>query len=149
MAAVKPKGYRFLVTAGNTRERIDAVRDWGNIFTGNTGFEIAKALATAGGVDLLTSNPAHLAAASAPIRSSGFTSHEDLKRALATLLSQTAYDAVFMTAAVGCLRPQPTPNFPLPVSFFAMSWKSSQDRSLPVGTFTPAADSASVFANAT
>ena len=28
---------RFLVTAGNTRERIDRVRDWGNIFTGNTG----------------------------------------------------------------------------------------------------------------
>jgi phosphopantothenate-cysteine ligase len=106
MAAVKPKGYRFLVTAGNTRERIDAVRDWGNIFTGNTGFEIAKALATAGGVDLLTSNPAHLAAASAPIRSSGFTSHEDLKRALATLLSQTAYDAVFMTAAVADYKPE-------------------------------------------
>ena len=28
---------RFLVTAGNTRERIDRVRDWGNVFTGNTG----------------------------------------------------------------------------------------------------------------
>ncbi len=27
---------RFLVTAGNTREMIDRVRDWGNIFTGNT-----------------------------------------------------------------------------------------------------------------
>ena len=36
---------RVLITAGNTRERIDDVRDWGNIFSGNTGFGIAKALA--------------------------------------------------------------------------------------------------------
>ena len=27
----------FLVTAGSTREKIDQVRDWGNIFTGKTG----------------------------------------------------------------------------------------------------------------
>ena len=27
----------FLVTAGPTREKIDAVREWGNIFSGNTG----------------------------------------------------------------------------------------------------------------
>ena len=41
---------------------IDRVRDWGNIFTGNSGYEIAKALAEAGGdVDLLTSNRSHLA----------------------------------------------------------------------------------------
>jgi hypothetical protein len=53
---------RFLVTAGNTRERIDRVRDWGNVFTGNTGFAIARALAaTARRGDLLTSNRAHLA----------------------------------------------------------------------------------------
>ena len=31
-------GKRFLVTAEH--ERIDAVRDWGNIFTGNTGLAI-------------------------------------------------------------------------------------------------------------
>ena len=100
------KGYRFLVTAGNTRELIDAVRDWGNIFTGNTGLEIARALAAAGDVDLLTSNPAHLAAASPPVRASGFTSHEDLKRALATFVNQIVYDAVFMTAAVADYKPQ-------------------------------------------
>ncbi len=51
---------RFLVTAGNTREMIDRVRDWGNIFTGNTGYAIAKALAEKGDVDLLTSNAAHV-----------------------------------------------------------------------------------------
>ena len=52
---------RFLVTAGNTRERIDEVRDWGNIFTGNTGFRIARALSEVGDVDLLTSNRGHIA----------------------------------------------------------------------------------------
>jgi len=98
---------RFLVTAGNTRERIDDVRDWGNIFTGNTGFEIAKALAAAGEVDLLTSNREHLAsAAAATIRASGFVTHEELKGAIATLLARGAYDAVFMTAAVTDYKPQ-------------------------------------------
>ena len=42
---------RFLVTAGNTREMIDRVRDWGNVFTGNTGFAIAQALAAHGEVE--------------------------------------------------------------------------------------------------
>ena len=98
---------RFLVTAGNTRERIDDVRDWGNIFTGNTGFEIAKALAAAGEVDLLTSNREHLAsAAAATIRASGFVTHEELKGAIATLLARGIYDAVFMTAAVADYKPQ-------------------------------------------
>src|SRR5436190_14632165 len=59
---------RFLVTAGNTRENIDRVRDWGNIFTGNTGYAIAGALAKLGDVDLLTSNRAHLAALEKPIQ---------------------------------------------------------------------------------
>ena len=98
---------RFLVTAGNTRERIDDVRDWGNIFTGNTGFEIAKALAGVGEVDLLTSNREHLAtAATAAVRASGFVTHEELKGAIATLLARGIYDAVFMTAAVADYKPQ-------------------------------------------
>ena len=69
---------RFLVTAGNTRERIDRVRDWGNIFTGNTGYGIATALAALGEVDLLTSNRAHAAEADERVRgvrASVFTSH--------------------------------------------------------------------------
>ena len=86
---------------------IDRVRDWGNIFTGNTGYEIAKALADAGGdVDLLTSNRSHLAEVlHAPRRPSGslhavaFTSHEQLKRELASLTAHQTYDAVLMTAA--------------------------------------------------
>src|SRR4051812_4378949 len=86
---------RFLVTAGNTRERIDAVRDWGNIFTGNTGLAIARALSAAGEVDLLTSNPAHLASLASepqraphPVRATGFVSHAELKGALAALMGR-------------------------------------------------------------
>jgi phosphopantothenate---cysteine ligase (CTP) len=99
---------RFLVTAGNTRERIDAVRDWGNVFTGNTGLVIAQALAGVGEVDLLTSNRDHLAslAAPSPIHASGFTSHEELKGSLAALMARHRYAAVFMTAAVADYKPR-------------------------------------------
>ena len=102
---------RFLVTAGNTRERIDQVRDWGNIFTGNTGRAIARELATAGEVDLLTSNQNHLhelkdgAGLPHAIHASGFTSHAELKEALAALMGRQQYHAVFMTAAVADYRP--------------------------------------------
>lgn len=98
---------RFLVTAGNTRERIDLVRDWGNIFTGNTGLAIAMALAPIGQVDLLTSNRVHLAQVKEhpAIRGLGFTEHAELKGALAALMSAQAYDAVFMTAAVADYKP--------------------------------------------
>jgi len=103
---VKP-ALRFLVTAGNTREPIDSVRDWGNIFTGNTGFEIARALTTAGEVDLLTSNRSHVAEApAASIRATHFTTHEALKDALSALMGRVPYDAVFMTAAVADYKPQ-------------------------------------------
>jgi phosphopantothenate---cysteine ligase (CTP) len=102
---------RFLVTAGNTREKIDDVRDWGNLFTGNTGFRIARALAEAGDVHLLTSNRAHLAELAAGatdgrrVTGSPFTSHSELRGALAALLAAERYDAVFMTAAVADYRP--------------------------------------------
>lgn len=102
---------RFLVTAGNTRERIDQVRDWGNIFTGNTGFDIARALAVIGEVDLLTSNRQHLAQIEAGLdlphtmRGSAFTAHAELRGALAALMKTQSYDAVFMTAAVADYKP--------------------------------------------
>lgn len=116
---------RFLVTAGNTREKIDRVRDWGNIFTGATGLRIARALAEVGDVDLLTSNRAHLAELSGDspasadsatsgrsslprIAGSAFTNHAELRGALAALMARQAYDAVFMTAAVADYRPAGT-----------------------------------------
>src|SRR5436190_9085054 len=96
---------RFLVTAGNTREKIDRVRDWGNIFTGNTGYAIACELAKLGEVDLLTSNRPHLAALERPIHGTPFASHQELKAALEAVLGQNQYDAIFMTAAVADYRP--------------------------------------------
>lgn len=108
---INPGPRRFLVTAGNTREKIDSVRDWGNIFTGNTGMAIAKAMAAAGEVDLLTSNRVHLDELSRvtigphAVRASGYASHEELKGALAALMARGRYDAVFMTAAIADYRP--------------------------------------------
>lgn len=97
---------RFLVTAGNTRELIDRVRDWGNIFTGNTGYNIARELARLGQVDLLTSNQEHLKSASTDrIDAMGFRSHDDLMNAIAAKLKAHSYDAIFMTAAVADYRP--------------------------------------------
>ncbi|CAN5683122.1 phosphopantothenate--cysteine ligase [soil metagenome] len=98
---------RVLITAGNTREKIDLVRDWGNIFTGNTGFSIAREIATIADVDLLTSNRQHLEESKAipRIHASGFTSHSELRGALGALMSRQKYDAVFMTAAVADYRP--------------------------------------------
>jgi phosphopantothenoylcysteine synthetase/decarboxylase len=109
MTTLRPK--RFLVTAGNTRETIDSVRDWGNIFTGNTGLAIAKALSSVGEVDLLTSNRAHIdqlsrgPAGPHPIRASDFSSHAELKGSLAAIMARASYEAVFMTAAVADYRP--------------------------------------------
>lgn len=100
---------RFLVTAGNTREMIDRVRDWGNIFTGNTGFAIAQAIRAHGRVDLLTSNPAHRQQ-SGPlgIDAHAFRSHADLLACLKQLVTTHRYDAIFMTAAVADYAPAAT-----------------------------------------
>lgn len=97
---------RYLVTAGNTREMIDRVRDWGNVFTGNTGFGIAKAIAAYGDVDLLTSNATHAEeAAGVGIHATLFRSHADLHALLESRVSPDAYAAIFMTAAVADYRP--------------------------------------------
>jgi phosphopantothenoylcysteine synthetase/decarboxylase len=102
---------RFLVTAGNTREMIDRVRDWGNIFTGNTGYAIAKALAEVGPVTLLTSNRAHAAEIAAGlatkhrITAATFTDHADLLAQLDGLMHRDPFSGVFMTAAVADYKP--------------------------------------------
>jgi phosphopantothenoylcysteine synthetase/decarboxylase len=100
---------RCLVTAGNTRERIDRVRDWGNIFTGRTGLAIARALTTLGSVDLLSSNQQHLdelEKEGGGIEAHGFSSHGMLQGELAALMSSVKYDAVFMSAAVADYKPK-------------------------------------------
>ncbi|MCC6239636.1 MAG: hypothetical protein IT448_05000 [Phycisphaerales bacterium] len=99
---------RFLVTAGNTREKIDDVRDWGNIFSGNTGLKIARALTELGEVDLLTSNQQHLAelASDSPrLHGYGFVSHAELRAALQERVTQQQYSGIFMAAAVADYKP--------------------------------------------
>lgn len=102
----------FLVTAGNTREPIDDVRDWGNIFTGNTGLSIARALTSLGRVHLLTSNRTHIqqikAENSPTLSATPFTSHRELRDALEANMKTHRYDGIFMTAAVSDYSPQRT-----------------------------------------
>lgn len=100
---------RFLVTAGNTQEKIDTVRQWSNVFTGNTGYGIAKALMELGEVELLTSNRQHLteigSAGDSRLKGTFFGSHADLREILAKRMGQATYDAVIMSAAVSDYRP--------------------------------------------
>jgi phosphopantothenate---cysteine ligase (CTP) len=99
---------RFLVTAGSTREMIDQVRAWGNIFTGNTGYAIARELSKSGTVDLLTSNTNHLQEIgnnAGSIHAKGFTTHPELKTLLANCIKTQQYHAMFMTAAVADYHP--------------------------------------------
>jgi phosphopantothenate---cysteine ligase (CTP) len=100
---------RFLVTAGSTREAIDEVRDWGNIFTGKTGFDIARELAKVGDVELLTSNESHRPRveerASPRLRAFGFRTHAQLRELVETRVMCNLYDAVFMSAAVADYAP--------------------------------------------
>lgn len=117
-APESPAPPRFLVTAGGTREAIDRVRDWGNVFSGNTGHAIAVALADLGPVTLVTSNKDHVAALAAtqpgrhPIATVPFRSYDDLRAALDGLMSPTPpagtpgpFSGVFMTAAVSDYAP--------------------------------------------
>lgn len=100
---------RFLVTAGSTRQPIDKVRDWGNIFSGNTGYDIARELMKLGVVDLFTSNRDHLSrillGQFPNLRAHGFATHGDLKAGLETVMMQEQYDAIIMTAAVSDYNP--------------------------------------------
>src|SRR4051812_11644422 len=93
---------RFLVTAGSTREMIDRVRDWGNIFTGNTGLRIATVLKELGDVELFTSNRDHLAQIG---NGATFGTHAQLKSLLEERMSKNHPDVVFMTAAVSDYSP--------------------------------------------
>jgi phosphopantothenoylcysteine decarboxylase/phosphopantothenate--cysteine ligase len=94
----------ILITAGATREPIDAVRFLSNVSTGRTGALLADALAAQGHwVTLL-----HGAAAQRPARVSEtetFTSTADLQAALRRRLGTGAYDAVIHCAAVSDYKP--------------------------------------------
>lgn len=97
----------ILITAGATREPIDAVRFLSNVSTGRTGALLADALAAHGhAVTLL-----HGEAAVRPTRvtdTESFGSTADLQAALRQRLGNGTYDAVIHCAAVSDYRPDTT-----------------------------------------
>ena len=95
---------RILVTAGATREPIDAVRFLSNTSTGATGAALTDALARRGHEVVHLHGPA----AALPVHAAsceGFSSAADLQQKLARRLAPGGFDAVIMAAAVADYRP--------------------------------------------
>jgi phosphopantothenate---cysteine ligase (CTP) len=95
---------KILVTAGATREPIDAVRFLSNVSTGRTGAALAAEFIHRGhAVTLLRGE------AASPGRPGGddetFSSAADLEARLQRRLAAEKYDAIVMTAAVADYRP--------------------------------------------
>jgi len=93
---------RLLVTAGPTREYLDAVRFLSNASSGKMGFACAVAAARAGHDVTLVTGP--VALPDPPrVRTIRVTSADDMYRAVMKAYPRT--DAAIMTAAVGDYRP--------------------------------------------
>jgi len=95
-------GVRVLVTAGGTREPIDAVRYVGNRSSGRMGVAVADE-ASRRGADVTLILAAAAAAPSAPMRTLHAESAAELERA--TLEAAAAADVIVMAAAVSDYRP--------------------------------------------
>jgi hypothetical protein len=97
----KPK---VLVVAGNTREHLDDVRVLTNVFTGNTGKNIAVHMNSEFEVTLLLSN-----GATPPEETFHklfrFEDHADLSNKLKDMIQNNAYDMIVMAAAVSDYTP--------------------------------------------
>jgi len=93
---------RILVTAGPTREYLDAVRFLSNASSGKMGFACAKAAARAGHEVTLITGPVALPDP-AGVRTVRVTSADDMYRAV--MKAYPRIDAAIMTAAVGDYRP--------------------------------------------
>jgi phosphopantothenoylcysteine synthetase/decarboxylase len=103
----------ILVTAGPTREKIDEVRDWGNIFSGQTGLDLALAFLDIGDVTLLTSNLQHAKNYDGYYGRAGmlgvetFRTYADLRELLAERMTAgDPVDVAAMTAAVSDYSPE-------------------------------------------
>jgi phosphopantothenoylcysteine synthetase/decarboxylase len=113
--ALMPTPVHLLVTAGPTREKIDDVRDWGNIFSGKTGLDLALAFLDLGNVTLLTSNESHAREYDGYSGKAGmmgvetFRTHADLNALLEERMAGSGdserVDVVAMTAAVADYTP--------------------------------------------
>src|SRR5271154_3797077 len=105
----------IIVTAGPTREKIDKVRGWGNVFTGKTGLDLALAFLNIGAVTLLTSNQTHADEYDGYSGKAGmlgvetFVTHAELQLLLEErLTSGDRVDVVAMSAAVADYKPAGT-----------------------------------------
>lgn len=95
---------KILVTAGATREPIDAVRFLSNVSTGTTGALLADELTKRGHQIVLLHGQAALISGRADEREE-FSSAADLQARLQRRLGAGDFDAVIMTAAVADYRP--------------------------------------------
>jgi phosphopantothenoylcysteine synthetase/decarboxylase len=108
MADSDLEGRRLLVTAGPTWVRIDPVRHLGNVSSGATGLEIARALARAGGKVTLLLGPARVtptAEDEARLAIRPFVTFDELHELVRRHVASHAYDAMVHTAAVSDYRP--------------------------------------------
>lgn len=95
---------KVLITAGATREPIDAVRFLSNVSTGRTGAALAEVFTAAGHVVTLLHGEGAVMPQAGCVGES-FSSAGDLAAKLQRQLSAGNYDAVIMTAAVADYRP--------------------------------------------
>ncbi len=93
---------KVLITAGPTRERIDAVRFISNRSTGKMGYALAEAAADAGHEVILISGPTALPS---PEKAKLFQVESAAEMADAVYLYAPEADAIIMTAAVADYRP--------------------------------------------
>jgi len=94
----------FLVTAGPTYERIDAVRFVGNFSTGKMGFAIAEELAKRGARVFLVAGPTHLTAKNTNIRQINVESAREMYEACVETFPSC--NAAILSAAVADYRPE-------------------------------------------
>lgn len=98
---------KILLTAGATREPIDAVRFVSNVSTGTTGALLADELGRRGHSVVLLRGTASAVPPSA-LETEFFSSAGDLRARLQRRLGTGQFDAVIMTAAVADFRPAET-----------------------------------------
>lgn len=96
---------KILVTAGATREPIDAVRFLSNVSTGATGAALADSLADAGHDVTLLHGEAASRASHCAVVCGSFGSTEQLSERLQSVLATGTIDAVVHAAAVSDYRP--------------------------------------------
>jgi phosphopantothenoylcysteine synthetase/decarboxylase len=97
---------KILVTAGATREPIDAVRFISNVSSGATGAAIAEFLATAGHEVTLLHGEGAVRSNANGVTCGAFGSTEQLGARLESTLCHGAFDALVHAAAVADYRPE-------------------------------------------